>query len=145
MNRILILCYLAATQVWMTGCSQSSTSSPSPYTRPFVADYWLDVASQERMELIGVSFFTPSGMTFSYPLSPSGTVRCTILATFNGDVKSGTIIVSSPDQLTTIPSGSDTTLCQWFRSANSYQITSNTLTIFYGSSQARSFTWNGVQ
>lgn len=130
----------------LVGCAQPPASSgESRIARPFIGDFWIDPVTSQKVEIIDASLTHEWTFTFKYPTPPVGDAVCTVSVKFIGDVKNGTITVSNPDQFQITPSNLDATPCQWIRTMTSYQIIGETLTIYYGSSQARIFNWFGVR
>lgn len=143
--RTAILAFIALIALLSVGCGQQEDLvNGNAVKSPFITDYWLDVKSNESMELIGVRVYSETALVFGYP-SPSGTgtVRCSVNAVLRGDSKSGTIQVSSPDGFAITPANMSTTPCEWLKTATRYGIIGEQLTISYDSNQKmRVFDWN---
>lgn len=147
MKKILMI----AIAILGTACGKNespATSSPTQTTlsRPFVSDYWIDTVTNERLELIGISRGSVSGLTFTYPdASGIGDVRCAVDVVFSGDQKSGTVTVSSPNYFSVSPNTAASIKCEWIKTIVAYQIIGTNLEITYDGAQKRSFEWNGVR
>lgn len=143
--RLALVSFLVLIVLMSVGCGQQEALvNPSGVRSPFVSDYWMDTTSNERLELIGVRTYTETAIVFKYP-HPSGTgdVQCVVNAVFRGDVKSGTVQVSSPDGFAVTPSNMSSTPCDWMRSITRYGIIGEQLTVSYDLNQKmRVFTWN---
>lgn len=143
--RTAILAFLALIALLSVGCGQQEDLvNGNAVKSPFITDYWLDVKSNESMELIGVRVYSETALVFGYPNpSGTGTVRCSVNAVLRGDSKSGTIQVSSPDGFAITPANMSTTPCEWLKTATRYGIIGEQLTISYDSNQKmRVFDWN---
>jgi hypothetical protein len=143
--RTAILAFLALIALLSVGCGQQEDLvNGNAVKSPFITDYWLDVKSNESMELIGVRVYSETSLVFGYPNpSGAGTVRCSVNAVLRGDSKSGTIQVSSPDGFAITPENMSTTPCEWLKTATRYGIIGEQLTISYDSNQKmRVFAWN---
>ena len=147
--KLSLLCYVILLLIMssgLVGCAQpGQANGVSTLSRPFIGDYWIDPVTAQKIEIIDASLIHEWTFTFKYPIPPVGDAVCNVNVRFYGDVKSGTITVSNPDLFQITPSNLDATPCQWIRTMTAYQIVGETLTIYYGSSQARTFKWFGVR